>query len=961
MAPPHIIRPENIIKTCENLIRINKSDEALDTLKNFIGSRKFKFITAAQAESVGLLFVQLCVDLRDFGAAKEGLFNYKKNAQTINNGLETVGNVVRRFIQLGEESLSRAKESAAAAATETTTTDLDEVRSPEALLLSIVSSDDTKDRSDRELLTPHLRFMYDSYRTVLDTIRNTKQLEIVYCYIVSHAFKFCEQFSRKLEFKRLSDLIRTHLQSINFYANQQHTNAFHALNQIDLSNPSTLERFLQLRFNGLNIAVKLELYQESFKIVEDIHTLLVLSKRQPKPSMMLNYYENLAKIFNVSVNSLYRSVSWLKFFNLYSQSPNATLENLSNYASIIVLSSLSISELAGSNNDEERNKYNRLSGLLNLPHPPTRKSVIDSINNPNFLKFVNKDLRFLFNYLENDDFNPLFIQSELVPVLNRIYESSNYKVFFNGLLETILVKIFKQVAKNYENIRFEFLVDLANFKGTSYELSHVVVENNLINAGKDGLLPQFRIDHDANVVSFINDPFDVASANVESTAADLIKVQLSKLSGTLLKSLYNTDPSFIEQQQANKAKAIELANKEIERERQEIEERRILLEKRREEEAEEEARKQEEAKKLREEKLAAEKKAEKERLEVEAKRKMEEKIARERDEIREKEKLKIAEDINKAGIIHVDTSNIKDIDITELKQMQLDQLTKDQNDTQERLKALFKRNDHLERAYRKYELKLLEEDRKVQKQKDVEDYKLLKEKHIQKAKKEHEESLRLRDRLQRIVPVYESYRNKVDAHRAEQLAKQKEENLVKLEEEKQVRIKQLKAEKLAILVQQQQEEAERKLREEAEAKAEAIRAEAEAKAAAEKAEKDKKQKEEMEKLKAELAEQRKKDAELLAKQREREAEVERLLAEKQRGGADRPYRPARGGSRFGQGRDGTASPAANPRSFSGSASTPRSSESSSSPAPAPAPASGRPLTFAEKLKLKRMQKQQEGQ
>ncbi|GMM37863.1 translation initiation factor eIF3 core subunit A [Saccharomycopsis crataegensis] len=932
MAPPPAIRPENIIKTCEHLVKINNSDEALDILKEFISSRKFKYVSAPAAESIGLLFVQLCVVKKDSKLAKEGLFSYKKNAQTITNGLETVGSVVKRYVQLAEASLEKAKAKAADAKSEETIGNLDDEddKSPEALLLSIVSDDNHNDRSDRELLTPYLKFMYDVYKSSLDIIRNIKQLEVIYCTIVNHSFKFCESFQRKLEFKKFSELIRIHLQSINFYANNQSHNSINALNQIDLNNPATLERFLQLRFNGLNIAVQLELYQESFKIVEDIHTLLVLSKRQAKPSMMLNYYENLAKIFNVSVNTLYRSVAWLKFFNLYSQSQNATLENLKNYASIIVLSTLSISESFSEgyneNNDEEKNKFNRLSSLLNLAKPPTRNSMISAINNPNFMKFVDDDLKSVFNYLENDDFNPLFIQSELVPILSRIYETGRFKVFFNDLLNTILVKIFKQVSKSYSNIKYDYLIELATFKDTKFALSSVAVENLLITCGKNQLIGNFSIDHDANIIYFNNNPF--------TSGNDSIKQQLSQLSNTLLRSLYNTDSSLIEKQEAQRSKAIETANKEIAKEIEEMEKRRELLEKRKAEEAAEEAKRAEEAKKLREEKIANEKKAEKERQEQEAQRRLEEDQAKEREEIRMKEKIKVAEEINKAGILDIDMTELKNMEIDDLKKLQIEKLTEDQRDTQERLKALFKRNDHLERALRKYELKFLEEDRKVQKEKDLEEFGKMKARLIEKANKEHEESIKLRDRLKRIVPSYESYRNKIDATHAEQIKKLKAEASAKLEKEKQERIQQLKEAKLQQMIRERAEEAERQRKAEEDAK---IQAKLE--------QEEKKKLEAAEKLKSEMAAQRQKDADLLAKQRDREAEIEKMLAEKNKsfssGEKYRVNRSASGGSFRPESRSGSAGGA---RSFSGSA--------SSSPKPEE-PATDKPLTYAERMRLKR--------
>jgi len=48
------------------------------------------------------------------------------------------------------------------------------------LMLSSVSSEDAQDRSDRVLLTPWVKFLWEAYRNVLELLRNNNRVERLY-------------------------------------------------------------------------------------------------------------------------------------------------------------------------------------------------------------------------------------------------------------------------------------------------------------------------------------------------------------------------------------------------------------------------------------------------------------------------------------------------------------------------------------------------------------------------------------------------------------------------------------------------------------------------------------------------------------------------------------------------------------------------------------------------------------
>lgn len=72
-----------------------------------------------------------------------------------------------------------------------------------------------QDRTDRELVTPWFKFLWETYRNILDTLRNYSRLEALYAMTAARAFQFCLHYKRTTEFRRLCDILRNHLQNLN--------------------------------------------------------------------------------------------------------------------------------------------------------------------------------------------------------------------------------------------------------------------------------------------------------------------------------------------------------------------------------------------------------------------------------------------------------------------------------------------------------------------------------------------------------------------------------------------------------------------------------------------------------------------------------------------------------------------------------------------------------------------------
>lgn len=175
--------------------------------------------------------------------------------------------VLKKFIELAEAKVAEAQEKAdlvqsalEPSASGANVEDLEAIETPESILLSTVSGEQSKDRTDRAIVTPWLKFLWETYRTVLEILKNNARLEIMYQSTAMLAFEFCQKFARKTEFRRLCELLRNHVQNATKYQSQMHA--------INISDPDTLQRHLDTRFQQLNVAVELNYGKRLFAVLK---------------------------------------------------------------------------------------------------------------------------------------------------------------------------------------------------------------------------------------------------------------------------------------------------------------------------------------------------------------------------------------------------------------------------------------------------------------------------------------------------------------------------------------------------------------------------------------------------------------------------------------------------------------------------------------------------------------------
>lgn len=899
MPPPPQQKPENILKRAHELVAVDKTQAALELLHEHVTSKRTRSAPIASLEPVMLLFVELCVDLRKGKYAKEGLYQYKNIAQ--NTSVQTIELVLKKFIELAESKVTEAQAKAEAINVENVD-DLEASETPESILLSSVSGEQSKDRTDRAVVTPWLKFLWETYRTVLDILRNNARLEIMYQQTALQAFDFCLKYARKTEFRRLCELLRNHVQNAAKYSTQMHA--------INLNDPDTLQRHLDTRFQQLNVAVELELWQEAFRSVEDIHTLLNLSKRPPKAVMMANYYEKLTRIFLVSENFLFHAAAWNRYYNLLRSSaaqvaasampkkdaPSVSESDVQRAASFVVLSALAIPVISTSRSrgflldidEAKRNKNTRLTNLLGMGKAPTRQGLFKEIIGRGLLQRARPEIRELYTILEVD-FHPLSICRKISPILSKIAADEEMKKYVAPLHQVILTRLFQQLSQVYESVSLDFVIQLASFP-PPFDVSAATIEKFIMNGCKKGEL-SIRIDHSAGVLTFESDVFSAAKAlhpgqssnekgvqKLQSTPSETVRSQLSRLGKALYLTCSYVDPSFTQARQEAKAAAFARAEAGAEQEHKDVLSRRTIIEKRKETAETVLIQKERAEAEMRQKKQQELQAAESKRLAEQLKARELARVKAEQDRIRMEELMKQVEEIKASGTLDLDLSNLSELDSSTLRAMKLQQLEREKKDLNDKLRITGKRIDHLERAYRREEVKILGQDYEKQKAEDRAAYEERVRVQEETAKAKHEEAVALKKRLERLVPVYEKFRDEIKSKRHDEFEQRRKSAEKQLKVEMEKRKKQVRD---AIAAKKAREEEEERRRVEEE---ERIRKEEEEKARAEE-----EKREALAKLKAQREEERRVLDEKARIQRQREEEVEARLKkereESQRGSA----------------------------------------------------------------------------
>ncbi|KAL3814370.1 hypothetical protein ACJIZ3_015638 [Penstemon smallii] len=843
-------RPENALKRAEELINVGQKQEALETLHSFITSRRYRAWTRTH-ERIMFKYVELCVEMRRGRHAKDGLIQYRGICQQVN--ITSLEEVIKHFMQLATEKAELARTQAQALEEALDVDDLEADKRPEDLMLSYVSGEKGKDRSDRELVTPWFKFLWETYRTVLEILRNNSRLEALYAMTAHRAFQFCKQYKRTTEFRRLCEIIRNHLANLNKYRDQR--------DRPDLAAPESLQLYLDTRFEQLKVATELDLWQEAFRSIEDIHGLMSMVKKTPKSSLMVVYYSKLSEIFWMSSSHLYHAYAWLKLFSLQkSYNKNLNQKDLQLIASSVVLAALSVPPYErsyGASHLELENEKERSFRVANLiafdvelkpenREVLSRSSLLSDLVSKGVMSCVTQEVKDLYNILEHE-FLPLDLALKVQPLLAKISKvggklSSASSVpevqlsqYVPSLEKLAALRLLQQVSHVYQTINIDTVSRIIPF------FDFPTVEKISVDAVKNNFL-SMKVDYRRSAIVFGN----------KSLESEGLRDHLSAFAGSLSKARGMIYPHVkrISKLGETLSDLVEVVEKEHKR----LLARKSIIEKRKEEQERQllEMEREEEAKRLKIQKITEE--AEQKRLATEFEQMKNQRILREIEERELEEAQALLQEAEKRGKKRGKKPMLEGEKITKQTLMELalsDQL-REKQEMEKKLQKLGKTMDYLERAKREEAAPLIDAafQRRLAEEEAL--HALEQQQEIDVSKQRHAGDLEEKRRLSRMLENKKIFQERVVSHRRSEYGRLLEERTERINQIIQSRKQEREDKRKMIYYLRSEDERQRRMREEEEAR----------------------KLEEMERRKKEEAERKAKLDEIAEKQRQREKELE---------------------------------------------------------------------------------------
>lgn len=458
----------------------------------------------------------------------------------------------------------------------------------------------------------------------------------------------------------------------------------------------------------------MELWQEAYRTVEDVHAILGLMTVKPKAKPMAAYHAQLAKIFWVARNTLFHGMSLARLYTLTNSltglKPAATeMALLASRAVLAALATPCASPIVDINllkYDLEHEKTKRMAQMLAFPLELSRVSLIEEVERKGLLELAMPEIRELFELTEGTFF-PLDLARRATPLLLAIREDPSLGQYDVALRRLVGLRMLQQMESVYLTVRIERVTSAISILTWS-EITDLILwaaKHDLLSLRideKSGQIRQRAAQANAVLSSEVRDTLAKFATSLEAVSDRLRAAEVAKRQAEARASLYCTIEAGVKEEHAKiLARRLVIERRKEEQERvaleREKERSRIKAVKAREELAEEKARLRAEAVKRDSDRASKEAKEE----EAVAMRKLAEQMVEQRQHMKiAKKKGWGTVDGGAKKKVETNVDTLANKERSELMREQKELILDERAEFEKRLESMAKRHDHLERARR---------------------------------------------------------------------------------------------------------------------------------------------------------------------------------------------------------------------------------------------------------------------
>ncbi|KAE9072011.1 Eukaryotic translation initiation factor 3 subunit A, partial [Phytophthora fragariae] len=831
-------KPENALKRARELLAIPNVDagvlkrtkhSALEILHDALIAKKNRTWQPTHEELM-ILYLDICLELQMGRVAKDGLHQYRN--LSIQHNPASLETIIKHFVTQAERKLAAAKqESNELNLLAAAKVDLDAAQTPEDVMLSTTTFEGSSDRTDREVVVPWLRFMWETYRTVLDILKSNSKLEPLYKTTAMQAFDFCTEYQRKIEFRRVCEIMRNHLSALQKHAAAPTTQSTRQMRSWEGFTLESVERLLEVRYRQLQVATDLELFSEAFRTIDDINNIMNLVEQTPRVELLVTYYEKLAQIFQVSKNHLFHAYALYKWYSLRVAGLQGLAgaqalqelpvlvseEEQKEMATRVVLAALSIplldfeasssvlgdddssaAQVANSSlNAAARDKNSRMAALLGFASTPTRANLLEDIEAAGLLPKASTAASEIFQRVELQEVDPLQIVKQLQPFLTTIRAEPLAKAYVDGVERLVVRRVLFQLTRVYASVTISHLRSIFVGLDVSYEeIETLIARSRSLSTVAHASAPSLSSMYRRNVTQHGSNNAETSSTDAVSSTQTRTKIridhveqcirftdavdleanatQLTLLGERLTRAMSKVPATATASASARdeQKKLFATTRSRKQKQRSEMLVRREVIE-----------RKKEELEKLQQEKLQSlEKKRqefaqrraeiERERLAQEARRREAEKKQKIQDEIKLKETRQM---LDKLGHTDVSDLDLATIDKEKVLNEAKEKAKKTKELAQQKLRENARRLDYIVRATREEEQPILQRQVAEANAEALKRYEEESAAKLKRAKEEYEHGLKEKARLAPAIQVSTEFVEAHKARRIEQYKKASEE------------------------------------------------------------------------------------------------------------------------------------------------------------------------------------------